>query len=129
MRDHPGSPAGATVNGKLVLTTRLLMDGGMTQEDAEKTMKRLRDAESGQKAIDTEALRDQFAMNAPPVPEWFTVHDLPAGVAMGGTPGVTNTYFYTQRAEHETPAAREERRYFAWRWHYADEMMRTREGK
>lgn len=70
--------------------------------------------------------RDYFAANAPAeVPEWFQPNmdhlrveapspDAPADVLKAWSDGVP-----------QRMAAREEYRFFAWRWYYAEQMIKT----
>lgn len=64
-------------------------------------------------------LRDWFATHAPPVPAWFMPDQVPE-------------QRYGANLRPLPPSASENKalaeRFIAWRWHYADLMLRAREG-
>lgn len=63
-------------------------------------------------------LRDWFAGHAPDVPQWFPYEDV------GRPQGVTTESIKEFESAMDKAL---ERRYFAWRWYYADAMLRARD--
>lgn len=61
-------------------------------------------------------LRDQFAMAAPPVPDWFKFDT-----------GTNKPHWDATKEDVEAwRNACREQKFFAWRWYYADAMLAAR---
>lgn len=75
-------------------------------------------------------LRDYFAAHAPEMPEWFKIPPTRPMPPMEFMPDDFDSDFEVKQAKQHRQEWRDEQAaaaLFAWRWHYADMMVRGRE--
>ncbi|WP_273035959.1 hypothetical protein [Massilia timonae] len=85
------------------------------------------EAHAAPSASDVDDLRNHFAATAPKAPDWFKFQPAtPYPYAPDGIDPESPEAARVRAARAAWVREQQEKKFFAWRWHYADQMMAAR---